>query len=79
MDINQDSYLKMGTFNTTTGYINHYVPAYSSSSPVCVLGYYKPYANASWVIAPFQKFALEFQAGSGSYPNVYCYGNWNFS
>lgn len=79
MDLDQKSYLQMGTASNVTAYINHYAPAYSSSKPICVMGYYKPYAVPTWVISPFGKFALEFQEGSGDYPTVYAYGDWDFS
>lgn len=79
MDLDESNWLQMGENSTgSVGYLHHYYSGYSSNSPVCAMGYLGGIYD-SWVIAPFNKFAMEFQDRGDTYPYTYVYGEWNFS
>lgn len=77
-DIDQTTRLEMGLAGAKTAYLNHFASVYGSD-PVCVMGYIGTGIYPSWVIAPFGRFALEFQYRGGNYPYTYAAGTWDFS
>lgn len=78
-DLNQKNYLKMGTSsNGSVGYLNHYYTTYSTSDPICVMGYQAGnYPN--WILAPFNNPALDYIRTSSTSGTMYPVGNWDFS
>lgn len=78
-DLNQRNYLKMGTSsNGSVGYLNHYYTTYSTSDPICVMGYQAGnYPN--WILAPFNNPALDYIRTSSTSGTMYPVGNWDFS
>lgn len=78
-DLNQRNYLKMGTSsNESVGYLNHYYTTYSTSDPICVMGYQAGnYPN--WILAPFNNPALDYIRTSSTSGTMYPVGNWDFS
>ena len=78
-DLNQTNYLKMGTSSDgSVGYLNHYYTTYSTSNPICVMGYQAGnYPN--WILAPFNNPALDYIRTSSTSGTMYPLGNWDFS
>ena len=78
-DLNQKNYLKMGTSSDgSVGYLNHYYTTYSTSNPICVMGYQAGnYPN--WILAPFNNPALDYIRTSSTSGTMYPLGNWDFS
>ena len=78
-DLNQKNYLKMGTSSDgSVGYLNHYYTTYSTSDPICVMGYQAGnYPN--WILAPFNNPALDYIRTSSTSGTMYPLGNWDFS
>lgn len=78
-DLNQKNYLKMGTSSDgSVGYLNHYYTTYSTSDPICVMGYQAGnYPN--WILAPFNNPALDYIRTSSTSGTMYPVGNWDFS
>lgn len=78
-DLNQRNYLKMGTSSDgSVGYLNHYYTTYSTSNPICVMGYQAGnYPN--WILAPFNNPALDYIRTSSTSGTMYPLGNWDFS
>lgn len=78
-DLNQKNYLKMGTSSDgSVGYLNHYYTTYSTSDPICVMGYQAGnYPN--WILAPFNNPALDYIRTGSTTGTMYPLGNWDFS
>lgn len=78
-DLNQKNYLKMGASSDgSVGYLNHYYTTYSTSDPICVMGYQAGnYPN--WILAPFNNPALDYIRTSSTSGTMYPVGNWDFS
>ena len=78
-DLNQKNYLKMGASSDgSVGYLNHYYTTYSTSNPICVMGYQAGnYPN--WILAPFNNPALDYIRTSSTSGTMYPLGNWDFS
>ena len=78
-DLNQKNYLKMGTSSDgSVGYLNHYYTTYSTSDPICVMGYQAGnYPN--WILAPFNNPALDYIRTSSTSGTMYPVGSWDFS
>ena len=78
-DLNQKNYIKMGaSSDESVGYLNHYYNTYSTSNPVCVMGYQKGnYPN--WILAPFNNPALDYIRTGTTTGTMYPLGTWDFS
>lgn len=76
-DINQENFLKMGTaVGGNIAYLNHYYEGYSSTDPICVMGYMSNGYNDQWVLAPFFHIRLTYLLDDKT---MYASGNWDFS
>ena len=78
-DLNQKNYLKMGSSsNNSVGYLNHYFTPYSTSEPVCVMGYQKGNLP-NWILAPYNVPILGFARQSSTAGVTAPMGTWDFS
>lgn len=77
-DSDGTNWIEMGSSpNGTVGYLNHYYSGYSTTSPVCVMGYTNPTSAApNWVLAPYNNIALDYLLKDKT---MYASGNWDFS
>ena len=60
------------------GYLNHYFTPYSTSEPVCVMGYQKG-TLPNWVLAPYNVPVLSFARQSSTSGLTAAMGDWDFS
>ena len=78
-DLNQKNYLKMGSSsNNSVGYLNHYFTPYSTSEPVCVMGYQRGNLP-NWILAPYNVPILGFARQSSTAGVTAPMGTWDFS
>ena len=78
-DLKQKNYLKMGaSSNNDVGYLNHYFTPYSTSEPVCVMGYQRG-TLPNWVLAPYNVPVLAFARQSSTSGTTAAMGKWDFS
>ena len=78
-DLNQKNYLKMGSSsNNSVGYLNHYFTPYSTSEPVCVMGYQKG-SLPNWILAPYNIPILGFARQNSTTGTTAPMGTWDFS
>ena len=78
-DLNQKNYLKMGaSSNNSVGYLNHYFTPYSTSEPVCVMGYQRGNLP-NWTLAPYNVPILGFARQSSTEGTTAPMGTWDFS
>ena len=78
-DLNQKNYLKMGSSsNNSVGYLNHYFTPYSTSEPVCVMGYQRGNLP-NWILAPYNVPVLAFARKSSTSGLTAAMGEWDFS
>ena len=78
-DLNQKNYLKMGSSsNNSVGYLNHYFTPYSTSEPVCVMGYQRGNLP-NWILAPYNVPILGFARQSSTAGTTAPMGTWDFS
>ena len=78
-DLNKKNYLKMGSSSDNrVGYLNHYFTPYSTSEPVCVMGYQQGQLP-NWVLAPYNVPVLAFARQSSTSGTTAAMGNWDFS
>ena len=78
-DLNKKNYLKMGaSSNNKVGYLNHYFTPYSTSEPVCVMGYQEGQLP-NWVLAPYNVPVLAFARQSSTEGTTAAMGKWDFS
>ena len=78
LDLKQTNWLEMGEGGDgSIAYFNHFYSGYSSSEPVCVMGYVNTIGNnPRWVLAPFYKIRLEYGLNEDA---MYPIGDWDFS
>ena len=78
-DLKQKNYLKMGSSSDNgVGYLNHYFTAYSTSEPVCVMGYQQGQLP-NWILAPYNIPVLAFARKSSTSGLTAAMGEWDFS
>ena len=78
-DLKQKNYLKMGSSSDNrVGYLNHYFTAYSTSEPVCVMGYQQGQLP-NWILAPYNIPVLDFARKSSTSGLTAALGEWDFS
>ena len=78
-DLNKKNYLKMGaSSDNRVGYLNHYFTPYSTSEPVCVMGYQQGQLP-NWVLAPYNVPILGFARQSSTAGTTALMGTWDFS
>ena len=78
-DLNKKNYLKMGaSSDNRVGYLNHYFTPYSTSEPVCVMGYQEGNLP-NWVLAPYNVPVLAFARQSSTAGTTAAMGKWDFS
>lgn len=78
-DLKQKNYLKMGSSSDNrVGYLNHYFTPYSTSEPVCVMGYQQGQLP-NWVLAPYNVPVLAFARQSSTAGTTAAMGKWDFS
>ena len=78
-DLNKKNNLKMGSSSdNSVGYLNHYFTPYSTSEPVCVMGYQKGQLP-NWVLAPYNVPVLAFARQSSTSGTTAAMGTWDFS
>ena len=78
-DLKQKNYLKMGSSSdNSVGYLNHYFTPYSTSEPVCVMGYQRGQLP-NWVLAPYNVPVLAFARQSSTAGTTAAMGTWDFS
>ena len=78
-DLNKKNYLKMGaSSDNRVGYLNHYFTPYSTSEPVCVMGYQEGQLP-NWVLAPYNVPVLAFARQSSTSGTTAAMGKWDFS
>ena len=78
-DLKQKNYLKMGSSSDNrVGYLNHYFTAYSTSEPVCVMGYQQGQLP-NWILAPYNIPVLDFARKSSTSGVTAALGEWDFS
>ena len=78
-DLNKKNYIKMGSSSdNSVGYLNHYFTPYSTSDPICVMGYQKG-TLPNWVLAPYNVPVLSFARQSSTSGLTAAMGNWDFS
>ena len=78
-DLKQKNYLKMGSSSdNSVGYLNHYFTAYSTSEPVCVMGYQQGQLP-NWILAPYNIPVLDFARKSSTSGLTAALGEWDFS
>lgn len=77
LDIDQTNWLQMGEDPTgRIGYLHHYYDNYSTTEPVCVMGYSKSGTGNNWILAPFNYPALDYLLNDET---MYAIGNWDFN
>ena len=59
-------------------YLNHYFTAYSTSEPVCVMGYQQGQLP-NWILAPYNIPVLDFARKSSTSGLTAALGEWDFS
>lgn len=64
--------------NNSVGYLNHYFTPYSTSEPVCVMGYQEGNLP-NWVLAPYNVPVLAFARQSSTAGTTAAMGKWDFS
>ena len=82
MDYGQRNWIEMDSENGAVAYLKHYTDAYSNGTqPVCIMGYYKDYDDASMDNENWRLIALNATILRRSFNNdtTYPYGIWNFS
>ena len=78
-DLKQKNYLKMGSSSDNrVGYLNHYFTEYSTSEPVCVMGYQQGQLP-NWILAPYNIPVLAFARKSSTSGLTAAMGEWDFS
>lgn len=78
-DLNKKNYLKMGaSSDNRVGYLNHYFTPYSTSEPVCVMGYQQG-TLPNWVLAPYNVPVLAFARQDSTSGTTAAMGKWDFS
>ncbi len=78
-DLNKKNYIKMGSSSdNSVGYLNHYFTPYSTSEPICVMGYQKG-TLPNWVLAPYNVPVLSFARQSSTSGLTAAMGDWDFS
>ena len=78
-DLNKKNYLKMGSSSdNSVGYLNHYFTPYSTSEPVCVMGYQQGQLP-NWTLAPYNIPILGFARQSSTAGTTALIGTWDFS
>ena len=78
-DLKQTNYLKMGSSSDNrVGYLNHYFTAYSTSEPVCVMGYQQGQLP-NWILAPYNIPVLDFAKKDSISGVTAALGEWDFS
>ena len=78
-DLKQENYLKMGSSSDNrVGYLNHYFTAYSTSEPVCVMGYQQGQLP-NWILAPYNIPVLDFAKKDSISGVTAALGEWDFS
>ena len=78
-DLKQKNYLKMGSSSDNrVGYLNHYFTAYSTSEPVCVMGYQQGQLP-NWILAPYNIPVLDFAKKDSISGVTAALGEWDFS